>query len=85
VVVARILGVVNDVTPVPPITVEPPVGTEYQSMVEANGAVADKETVPAPHRKPGTGDVGATGRVLTVTAVAVLVAEQVDAFVTTTV
>jgi len=85
VVVIEILGVVNEVTPVPPDNGEPPVGDEYQSMVDPEGAVADKDNVPVPHRELGNGDVGAPGRVFTVTAIAALVAEQLDAFVTTTV
>ena len=54
-------------------------------MVDPEGAVTDKDTVPVPHRALGNGDVGAPGRALTVTAVAALVAEQEFALVTTTV
>ena len=82
-VVVEILGVVKDVELLN--NKVPPEAAEYQSMVDPEGAVADKDTVPAPHRELGNGDVGALGRVLTVTIIAPLVAEQLDAFVTTTV
>jgi hypothetical protein len=74
-VVAGILGVVNEVTPVPPDIGEPPIGTENQSMVDPEGAVAINVNVPVPHLEKLLSDVGAIGRALTVAVTAVLVAE----------
>jgi hypothetical protein len=85
VVVVEIIGVVNEVTPVPPDNGEPPVGTEYQSMVDPEGAVAVSVNVPVPHLEKLLSDVGAMGRAFTVITVAALVAEHELAFVTTTV
>ena len=84
-VVVEIIGVVNEVTPVPPDNGEPPVGTEYQSMVDPEGAVAVSVNVPVPHLEKLLSDVGAMGRAFTVITVAALVAEHELAFVTTTV
>lgn len=72
-VVVEIIGVVNEVTPVPPDNGEPPVGTEYQSMVDPEGAVAVSVNVPVPHRAKLLGVVGGVGSAITVTNVASLI------------
>lgn len=46
------LGVVNDVTPVPPVSTVPPDAAAYQSMVAPALAVAPSTTVPVPHLEP---------------------------------
>jgi hypothetical protein len=51
----------NDVTPVPPLTIEPPHGTSYQSIVHPLGVVALNVTGPAPQRELLLGLVGAAG------------------------
>ena len=60
------LGVVNEVTPVPPDNTVPPVAAAYQSMVSPVPGVAPKETVPVPQREPGV-PVGADGVAATTT------------------
>ena len=65
------LGVVNEVTPVPPDNTVPPVAAAYQSMVSPVPGVALKATVPEPQREPGV-PVGADGTALTVAVTAVL-------------
>jgi hypothetical protein len=72
--VAKILGVVNDVTPDPPGKTEPPFETEYQSIVKPAPPVAERTTVPVPHREPPV-TVGAEGMALTVATTAALVEE----------
>jgi hypothetical protein len=61
VVVVLIVGL-KDVTPVPPLTIEPPLKALYQSMVQPFGAVALKVTAPATQRELLLGLVGAVGR-----------------------
>ena len=73
-VVAAILGVVNDVTPVPPVSTVPPEVAAYQSMVAPVLAVAASTTVPVPHLEPSVVDA-TVGNVFTVAITAVLVAE----------
>ena len=60
------LGVVNDVVPVPPARTTPPVAAAYQSIVSPALTLADIATVPVPHRCPFTGLVGAAGAAFTV-------------------
>ncbi len=84
-VVVEILGVVKDVTPDPPVKGEPPVETEYQSIVAPEGALAFNVNVPFPHLAKLLDEVGAIGRGFMVTTVAVLVEEHALAFVTSTV
>jgi hypothetical protein len=69
------LGVVNDVVPVPPANTAPPVAAAYQSIVSPAPTLADMTTVPVPHLEPLTGLVGAAGTVFTVAVTATLVAE----------
>jgi hypothetical protein len=57
------LGVVKELTPVPPAKTVPPDGTSYQSIVAPATGVADRLTVPVPHLEPSTGLVGASGTV----------------------
>ena len=73
-VVAAILGVVNDVTPDPPDNVEPPAEVAYQSIVTPGPTAAEILTVPEPQRAPDV-PVGADGVALTVAVTAALVAE----------
>ena len=54
------LGVVQLVTPKPLDNTFPPTEFAYQSTVEPDGGVADKDTVPANIRLPLTA-VGAAG------------------------
>jgi hypothetical protein len=60
------LGVVNEVTPVPPDNTVPPVAAAYQSMVSPVPGVALKETVPVPQREPRV-PVGAVCAATTIT------------------
>ena len=69
------LGVVNDVVPVPPASTTPPDAAAYQSIVSPAPTVADIVTVPVPHLEPFTGAVGAAGAALTVAVTGVLVAD----------
>ena len=73
-VVAEILGVVNDVTPVPPVSTEPPVAAAYQSIVSPAETDAEMLTIPVPQREPFVA-VGAVGNGFT-TTLAVAVVEQ---------
>ena len=73
--VADILGVVNDVVPVPPARTAPPDAAAYQSIVSPALTLADITTVPVPHLEPLTGLIGAAGTGLTVAVTAVLVAD----------
>ena len=66
------LGVVNDVVPVPPASTTPPDAAAYQSIVSPAPTVADIVTVPVPHLEPFTGAVGAAGAALMVTDEVVL-------------
>ena len=70
----KILGVVKDVTPNPPSKGEPPVETEYQSIVKPVPAVAEITTVPVPQLEPAV-PAGKVGTVFTVAVTAVLVTE----------
>ena len=63
-----ILGVVNDVTPVPPVNTAPPDAAAYQSMVSPEPGVADRLTVPVPHLEPAV-PVGAFGNAFTVVVI----------------
>ena len=83
-VVAEILGVVNEVTPVPPVKTVPPVAAAYQSMVSPVPAVDVIVTVPVPQRDwfPA---VGAVGKELTVTRLVLAVAVQPKELVAVTV
>jgi len=74
-VVAAILGVVKEATPVPPVNTVPPDDAAYQSMVSPAPAVAPSTTVPVPHLDPSVTDVGPLGIEFTVAVTAVLVAE----------
>ena len=69
------LGVVNDVVPVPPARTAPPVAAAYQSIVSPAPALADIVTVPVPHLCPFTGLTGAAGTALIVAVTGVLVAD----------
>ena len=72
VVVVLILGVVNEVTPVPPDNTEPPEEAAYQSIVLPETAVAERLTVPEPVRDPFTGLVGANGKAFMVMVITLL-------------
>ena len=54
------LGVVNDVVPVPPVRTAPPVAAAYQSTVSPAPTLADIVTVPVPHLElpAGVGTLG---------------------------
>ena len=70
------LGVVNEVTPVPPASGLPPLAAPYQSMVSPVPTVAVSVTVPVPHRVNGPAPAtGAAGAGVTVAIIAVRVAE----------
>ena len=69
------LGVVKEVTPIPPVNTVPPVEAAYQSMVSPLPGVALNETVPVPQREPAV-PVGADGTAFTVAVTAVLVADK---------
>ena len=60
IVVDNILGVVNDVTPVPEANTEPPVDALYQSIVSPAPGVANISTVPVEHLSPFV-PIGAVG------------------------
>ena len=70
------LGVVNEVTPVPPASGLPPLAALYQSIVSPVPTVAVSVTVPVPHTLKGhTHATGAAGAAFTVATIIVLVAE----------
>ena len=70
------LGVGNEVTPVPPASGLPPLAALYQSIVSPVPTVAVSVTVPVPHLVKGPAPAtGAVGIVTTFAAIAVLVAE----------
>ena len=70
------LGVVNEVTPVPPASGVPPVAAPYQSIVSPVPTVAVSVTVPVPHLVKGPAPAaGAAGAAVTVAVMAVLVVE----------
>jgi len=73
-VVAAILGVVNDVVPVPPASTTPPDAAAYQSIVSPAPTAPDITTVPVPHLEPFV-PVGGAGIEFTVAVTATLVAE----------
>ena len=54
------LGVVNDVVPIPPVRTVPPVAAAYQSTVSPAPTLADIVTVPVPHLElpAGVGTLG---------------------------
>jgi len=68
------LGVVNDVVPVPPVRTVPPVEAAYQSTVSPAPILAEIVTVPVPHRELDAA-VGGLGIAFTVAVTAVLVAD----------
>ena len=68
------LGVVNDVVPVPPVSTVPPVAVAYQSTVSPAPTLADMATVPVPHLELSV-PAGGPGTAITVAVTAVLVAE----------
>ena len=68
------LGVVNDVVPVPPARTAPPVAAAYQSIVSPALTLADIATVPVPHLELII-PVGEFGIGFTVAVTATLVAE----------
>jgi len=73
-VVVDILGVVNDVVPVPPVRTAPPVGAAYQSTVSPAPTLADIITVPVPHLELSV-PVGELGTAFTVAVTGVLAAD----------
>ena len=69
-------GVVNEVTPVPPLSGLPPLAALYQSIVSPVPTVAVSVTVPVPHRMKGPAPAtGAVGKAMTVATIAVLATE----------
>ena len=68
------LGVVNDVVPVPPVRTAPPVAAAYQSTVSPAPTLADIVTVPVPHLELPAG-VGTLGIEFTVAVTGVLDAD----------
>ena len=68
------LGVVNDVVPVPPARTAPPVAAAYQSIVSPALTFADIATVPVPHLELFI-PVGGFGIGFTVAVTATLVEE----------
>ena len=81
--VVDILGVVNDVVPVPPVRTAPPVAAAYQSTVSPAPALADMVTVPVPHLEPGVTEV-IFGSAFTVTDIKPDVMEHPTTSVTVT-
>jgi hypothetical protein len=73
-VVVDILGVVNDVVPVPPVRTAPPVAAAYQSTVSPAPTLAEIITVPVPHLELSV-PVGGLGTAYTVAVTGVLVAD----------
>ena len=70
------LGVVNEVTPVPPVRGLPPLAALYQSIVSPVPTVAVSVTVPVPHREKGPAPAtGGAGSAVTVATIAVLVTD----------
>ena len=72
----------SEVTPLPPLTIEPPLAAVYQSIVHPLGAVALKVTAPEPQRLLALAPVGTAGRAFTVPVTANRVADTqpVDVF-----
>ena len=68
------LGVVNDVVPIPPVRTVPPVAAAYQSTVSPAPTLADIVTVPVPHLELPAG-VGTLGIEFTVAVTGVLDAD----------
>jgi hypothetical protein len=66
----------NEVTPLPPLTMEPPLDAVYQSIVQPLGAVALNVTVPEPQRLLALAPVGAAGMAFTVATTAVRAADR---------
>jgi hypothetical protein len=64
--VLLILGVVNDVVPLPPLNTLPPLDAAYQSIVSPVDTLALIFTVPVPVLDPSTPLVGADGFAFTV-------------------
>ena len=77
------LGVVNDIVPVPPVRTAPPVAVAYQSTVSPAPALAVIVTVPVPHLEPGPPD-GTFGSGFTVAVMEPEVMEHPIASVTVT-
>ena len=73
-VVAEMLGIMNDVTPVPPASGDPPVAAAYQSTVSPAPAEAVRVRVPVPQREAPVAE-GAVGLLLTVAITAVRLAD----------
>ena len=70
------LGVVNEVAPVPPASGVPPVAAPYQSIVSPVPTVAVSVTVPVPHLVKGpVPATGGAGGAVTIAVMGVLVAE----------
>ena len=68
-------GVVNEVTPVPPVNTLPPVAAAYQSTVSPAPTVALITTVPVPERLDDV-PTGAEGTFVTVTVLVAVVILQ---------
>ena len=68
------LGVVNDVVPVPPVRTVPPVAAAYQSTVSPAATLADIVTVPVPHLELPAA-VGGLGIAFTIAVTGVLDAD----------
>jgi hypothetical protein len=79
VVVVEILGVVNDVTPVPPVNTAPPDAAAYQSIVSSEPAVADRLKVPVPHLESPVPPVGAEGNTFTIFVMLLEIAGEPEA------
>jgi hypothetical protein len=68
-------GVLNELVPVPPAKIVPPVAAVYQSIVTPAGVVAEIVTVPVPHLDALTA-VGTAGNAAIVAVTGVLVKER---------
>ena len=79
-VVTDIEGVVKEVTPVPPVSGEPPLAAAYQSTVTLGPTVAERLTVPDPQRDAPV-PIGAEGSVWMVTNAVSLTEQPVKVFV----
>ena len=69
------LGVVNDVVPVPLVRIAPPVDAAYQSIVSPVPAEAERTTVPVPHLALFVPE-GTEGIAFTVAVTAILLADR---------
>ena len=81
-VVVEILGVVNVVVPVPPLSKLPPLAAAYQSIVQPEGTlVTPIATVPVPHLDPFEAEANAgIACIVAVTAVRELLTQPVVVF-----